>query len=125
MNITILRKGLKKNEVIFTTEYGEGKGIWNGEPVEPGTALEAELELPALFMCWIDIVPVSSADFSIRMDGDEVILTGVLENIEADGAGYLRIDGELIMFECLGEPMALGGYVEIWSRELAIYPRLP
>jgi hypothetical protein len=26
------------------------------------------------------------------------------------------------MFECLGEPMALGGWVELRTRELDIYP---
>ncbi|MNL86961.1 hypothetical protein D3C87_2159030 [compost metagenome] len=56
------------------------------------------------------------------MDGEQVILTGILENIEADGTGYLRLGPELIMFECLGEPMALGGWVEIRTRELAVYP---
>lgn len=73
-------------------------------------------------MRWVDIVPVSGVDYGIQMDGDKIILTGVLENIEADGTGYLRIAGDLIMFECLGEPMALGGYVEIRTGELEMYP---
>ncbi|MEK4062304.1 MULTISPECIES: hypothetical protein [Paenibacillus] len=122
MNITILRNGPRKNEVYFAAEYGEGKGIWNGNPVEAGEELEVEFELSPLFMRWVDIVPVSGVDYGIRMDGDKIILTGVLENIEADGTGYLRIAGDLIMFECLGEPMVLGGYVEIRTGELGMYP---
>lgn len=122
MNITIVRQGLRTNEVYFSTEYGEGKGIWNGGPAVPGTVHEVEFELTALFMRWVDIVPASHSEYSIKLDRDEIILTGVLENLEEDGTGYLRLAGDLIMFECLGEPMALGGYVEIRSRELAIYP---
>lgn len=54
MNITILRNGPRKNEVYFAAEYGEGKGIWNGNPVEAGEELEVEFEL-SRYLCagWI------------------------------------------------------------------------
>jgi len=46
----------------------------------------------------------------------------VLENIEEDGTGFLRIGEGLVMFECLGEPMALGVFVELQVRDVRIYP---
>lgn len=122
MKITIVKQGLRPGEVYFTAECGEGRGIWAGRPVKPGEEHEAEFELPALFMRWVDLVPAGGEEYSIRLEGDELILTGVLENIEEDGTGYLRLGPELIMFECLGEPMALGGYVELRTRQLGIYP---
>jgi hypothetical protein len=125
MKITLLKHGIRKNEVWFAADCGEGRGIWGGGSLpEPGAVLEAEFELPALIMRWVDLVPVNSSDCGIRIDGEQVILTGILENIEADGTGYLRLGPELIMFECLGEPMALGGWVEIRTRELAVYPAI-
>lgn len=123
MKITVTRQGIRKNEVYFTADCGEGKGIWCGStPVLPGEALEVEFELPALFMRWVDIVPAAPGGNAIRVDGEQILLTGILENIEEDGTGYLRLRDGLIMFECLGEPMALGGCVEIRTRELMIYP---
>ncbi|UQZ34689.1 hypothetical protein C2I18_14845 [Paenibacillus sp. PK3_47] len=124
MKITIQKLGLRTGEVYFTAECGEGRGIWAGGPVKPGEELEAEFELPMLFMRWVDLVPVSSNEYGMRQEGAETVLTGVLENIEEDGTGYLRLGPELIMFECLGEPMALGGYVELRTPELGIYPVL-
>lgn len=123
MKITILRNGIRKNELYFAAEYGEGRGIWRGAaPAEPGEVHEVEFELPGLFMRWVDIVPVNGSDCGIGMDGEHVVLTGILENIEADGAGVLRLGPDLVLFECLGEPMALGGLVEIRAREVAVYP---
>lgn len=116
--------GRKKDEVHFGTDFGEGKGIWCGAPVKPGDKCAAEFELPSLFMRWVDIVPASGGEYGIRTEGNEVILTGVLENIEEDGTGYLRLGEDWIMLECLGEPMALGGFVEIRAKEIRMYPAL-
>ncbi|WP_042201438.1 hypothetical protein [Paenibacillus camerounensis] len=124
MKITIVSKGIRTNEVYFSSDFGEGKGIWcGGAPALPGEGREAEFELPALLMRWVDIMPAPAADGSgIRMDGEHIVLTGILENIEEDGTACLKLGSNLIMFECLGEPMALGGQVELRTRELMIYP---
>lgn len=123
MNINIIGTGLKKNEVSFAAEFGEGRGIWCGSaPVTVGGAYRVELELPVLFMRWVDMVPASGSGAEISMEGDAVVLTGILENIEDDGTGYLRLGTDVIMFECLGEPMALGGFVTLRTREIRLYP---
>ncbi|QUL55528.1 hypothetical protein KDC22_02820 [Paenibacillus tritici] len=123
MNIHILEKGLRKDEIIFTAaELGEARAVWCGPPVQPGEVREAEFELPQLFMRWVDIVPSGSTACEMRIEGNTVVLTGILENIEEDGTGYLRLGRDLIMLECLGEPMALGSYVEIRTREIRLYP---
>ncbi|MBP2115054.1 hypothetical protein [Paenibacillus silagei] len=123
MNIHILGQGPRTGEIRFAAaQWGEARAIWCGPPVQPGEEWVAEWELPALFMSWVDIVPAPGGAFGLRIEGDTVILTGVLENIEEDGTGYLRIGRDLIMFECLGEPMALGGFVELRTREARLYP---
>lgn len=122
MNIKILKNGLKKDEVWFTSDCGEGRGIWCGPPVTPDTGHEAELEVTGLLMNWVDILPADHDGCGMRMEGETVVLSGILENIEEDGTAYLRLCEELVMFECLGEPMALGGYVEIRTREIRLYP---
>lgn len=122
MKIKILKSGLRKDEVFFVTDCGEGRGIWCGAPVVPGTESDVEFELTELLMRWVDIVPVPTSEYSIRIDGDKIIFTGVLENIEEDGTGVLRLGEELVMFECLGEPMALGVFVELQVSDVRIYP---
>ncbi|WP_340006518.1 hypothetical protein MHH52_02785 [Paenibacillus sp. FSL K6-0276] len=122
MKIKITKNGSKKDEVFFLTDFGEGRGIWCGAPVKPGTETDVEFELSELFMRWVDILPVSAGEFNIRLEGDKVVFTGVLENIEEDGTGFLRMGEGLVMFECLGEPMALGVFVELQVRDVRIYP---
>lgn len=122
MKIKITKHGLKKDEVFFLTDFGEGRGIWCGAPVNPGTEMDVEFELSELLMRWVDIVPVSTSEFNIRLEQDTVIFTGVLDNIEEDGTGFLRVGDGLVMFECLGEPMALGVFVEVQVRAVSIYP---
>ncbi|KTD83312.1 hypothetical protein [Paenibacillus etheri] len=122
MKIKITKSGLKKDEVFFLTEFGEGRGIWCSAPVKPGTETDVEFELSELLMRWVDILPVPASGFNIRLEGDKVVFTGVLENIEEDGTGYLRLGESLVMFECLGEPMALGVFVEVQVRDVSIYP---
>ncbi|WHY19966.1 hypothetical protein QNH28_02765 [Paenibacillus sp. G2S3] len=122
MKLKITKCGLKKDEVYFRTDFGEGRGIWCGAPAEPDTERDVEFELSELLMRWVDILPVPASEFGIRLDGDKVIFTGVLENIEEDGTGFLRLGEGLVMFECLGEPMALGVFVEVQVRNVSIYP---
>lgn len=122
MNIKIQKTGLKKDEVFFEADAGEGRGIWCGAQVKPGDQAVIEFEIPALLMRWVDIIPAGGGEHGIRMEGDVVVLTGVLDNIEEDGTGSLQLDGELIMFESLGEPMALGSLVEVRTREIRLYP---
>lgn len=45
MQIKITKSGLKKDEVFFLTEFGEGRGVWCGAPVNPGAEMDVELEL--------------------------------------------------------------------------------
>ncbi|GGF94145.1 hypothetical protein GCM10010912_43880 [Paenibacillus albidus] len=123
MNIRIVRNGLQTNEVYFDSDCGEGRGIWYGEPLAPGQKREVEFELTELLMRWVDILPLpGGGEYGIRLDGAKVVFTGVLENIEEDGTGYLRLGTGLMMFECLGEPMMLGTWVEVKAREVRIYP---
>ncbi|WP_340021107.1 hypothetical protein MHI24_19075 [Paenibacillus sp. FSL K6-1096] len=123
MRIHILGQGPRKDEVSFSTaEFGHGRAIWCGSPVQPGDERDVELEVPGLLMSWVDMVPAAGGTVGLRSEGDSVFLTGLLENIEEDGTGALRIGGDLIMFECLGEPMVLGALVEIRTREIRLYP---
>ncbi|WP_379127806.1 hypothetical protein [Paenibacillus sp. sgz500958] len=122
MKITITGRGLRKNEVLFTCKYGEGKGIWCGANVAAQEEYEVEFELPVLLMRWIDILPADSGENRICREADGTVFTGRLDNIEEDGTGFLGMDNEFIMFESLGEPMALGTFVSLKAAEVQIYP---
>ncbi|AIQ11055.1 hypothetical protein [Paenibacillus durus] len=122
MRITITRAGERHGEVYFSSAYGEGKGQWLGSSLVPGQEYEAELELPELFIKWVDLVPAPGKPPAISMKPGKNVLTGTLEDIEEDGTAYMRLGESLIMFECLGEPMAIGGTVELTAGIIRIYP---
>ena len=122
MRITVTRNGLKKNEIFFTSAYGEGRGIWHGAEASPLEEIDVEFELTQLFMRWVDIVPADKEEAGIAMDGEVVVFTGILEDIDEDGTGYLRLGESVLMFESLGEPMALGTLASISVKEPGIYP---
>lgn len=123
MKITVTRRGLKLNEIFFTSPHGEGRGLWNGPPIVPAQTAEVEFEVTQLLMRWVDIVPAEGqAEAGIALDGERVVFTGRLEDIDEEGTGYLRIGEGLLMFESLGEPMMLGSLVSVFVREPAIYP---
>ncbi|MBT2293063.1 hypothetical protein J7E73_28915 [Paenibacillus albidus] len=122
MKIEWTQAGLRKNEMFFTSAYGDGKGIWCGPERLPTGETEVEFELSQLFMRWVDIIPAGSSPAGIALERDKVVFTGLLEDIDEEGTGYLRIGGGLIMFESLGEPMALGNMVEVRADEVRIYP---
>lgn len=122
MKIKITGPGREKDEIYFTSPCGEGRGIWCGTANAPGVELEVEFELTALLMRWIDILPSDSREYRIGIERDRVVFTGRLDNIEEDGTCFLQMGEDNIMFECLGEPMALGSFVELRTSEVRIYP---
>ncbi|WP_410513342.1 hypothetical protein PaeBR_02470 [Paenibacillus sp. BR2-3] len=122
MKITITKYGLRKDEILFNSSYGEGRGLWCGAAVTLGEEVEVEFEFIQFLMRWIDILPSDSSEFSMRIDQDRVVFTGRLDNIEEDGTAFLQMGEGLIMFECLGEPMALGTFVEVRTADVRIYP---
>ncbi|MFD1773941.1 hypothetical protein [Paenibacillus rhizophilus] len=123
MKISITRAAERHGEVYFASAYGEGKGQWLGaSPFVPGEECEAEFELPELFIKWVDLVPAPGQPPAVSIEAGKNVLTGTLEDIEEDGTAYMRLGESLIMFECLGEPMAIGGTVELTAGILRIYP---
>ncbi|MNW07446.1 hypothetical protein D3C71_2040560 [compost metagenome] len=50
------------------------------------------------------------------------MLRGTLEDIDEDGTAYMLIGDSEVSFECIGEPMAVGGTVEIRTDALCLYP---
>jgi len=122
MKITINKLGLRKDEVSFTSPFGEGKGIWCGSmPVTLQETYNVEFDMNQLLMRWIDILPASTTEYSMGIDNENTIFVGKLENIEEDGTAFLQMEESLIMFECLGEPMALGTFVEVKTSNVRIY----
>ncbi|MBY9079904.1 hypothetical protein KIH86_09910 [Paenibacillus sp. HN-1] len=111
-------------EVHFRSPYGEGKGWWLGPVPAPGEELDVELELDGLLIRWVDVAPAPGERPIIALEEGLTVLRGTLEDIEEDGTAYLTIGESEIPFECIGEPMAVGGTVEIRTGALRLYPAL-
>ncbi|MNB69855.1 hypothetical protein D3C75_163940 [compost metagenome] len=109
-------------EIHFRSPYGEGKGRWLGPLPAPGEELDAEVELDGLLIRWVDVVPAPGEGPVIALEEGLTVLRGTLEDIEEDGTAYLTIGDSEVSFECIGEPMAVGGTVEIRTDALCLYP---
>ncbi|MFP4979175.1 hypothetical protein ACE6ED_27490 [Paenibacillus sp. CN-4] len=121
MQITMKSTGPKAGEVVFKSPAGEGRGIWCGGPLPEGP-VEVEFEFPELLTRWLDVAPAEEPGERIRTENGKVGFTGILESIDEDGTACLRLDGSILMFECMGEPLPVGGWVEAWAAEIRIYP---
>lgn len=123
MRVTIIRAGQRPGEVFFSSAYGEGTGKWLGSgPAAAGEEWEAEIEISELLIRWVNVLPSPGQPPSVTVEEGRTVLTGTLEDIEEDGTGYLRLGESLILFECLGEPMALGGAVQLRPGTIGLYP---
>lgn len=123
MKVTMRPAGVRPGECRFACAYGAGTALWKGALPLPEGETEAELELPGLYIRWIDVFPAETEEEGIRIDESGlVVLTGRLEDIEEDGTAYFRIGDDNLMFECLGEPLPLGAMIALRTREIHLYP---
>ena len=110
--------------VTFDTIAGEGRGLWQGKDnatldeyyVEWNVAKDAE---------WgQDIYPSKQNEANIRLDGDNVVITGVLSGAIWDDISTLSVHGHSFDINVQGIPPNLGTLCEIKIRtvQLQIFP---
>lgn len=127
VEITIVSPAGPGGLLTFSAAWGEGRGQWMGPPLPlPGERFDVEMEVPGLFIRWVNAVPAPGATSpSISIEGDgTTAVTGVLEELEEDGTAWLRLGDLELTFECLGEPMGIGGFITLRADRLQLYPKL-
>lgn len=107
--------------VVFSTEFGEGRAVWNGNRnPEEGKEYEVEFDITDLLRWDKDIILSKEKKFEIAIKEDSVFVTGVLENF-SDGIADLRFGKSIIQLEMEGNKLPIGEYLEVMADSLELY----
>ncbi len=108
--------------VSFTTEFGAGRAFWidKKKPVV-NQKYNVELDISEELIYGKDIQTSKEKTFSINIDSDEIVITGILEKVWGDGVADLRFGKSLIQIEISGKNLPKGEYVRLRTDSLEMY----
>ncbi|MGY4644580.1 hypothetical protein [Cellulomonas sp. URHB0016] len=101
-----------------------GAAAWRGGTLPPGTRdVDVELEVPGE-VDWRQIVVTGEGADAQEPAEDELLLRGVVEDLDQDGVLTLHVAGSVVLIETVGEPplYVVGKEVAIIVRSAEIYP---
>ena len=112
-----------KEQVYFTTEYGQGEGVWQSEnkPVEKDYFVEFDIE--GLYE-FADICKASKKQFQIKMLNGKVNLTLLLLEYDNNGCATFRFGDSLIEMESKFDNrflLLVNSYVTVCVKRLCLY----
>jgi hypothetical protein len=110
--------------VVVTAPGVVGVGRWRGEtPPMAMTDVDVELEVPGE-VDWRGILVARELPGHLVPVEDEMLLRGVVQDIDQDGVLTLRIGGAVVLLDTVGEPPldVVGEHVAVLARHTEIYP---
>ncbi|MCP3877280.1 MAG: hypothetical protein GY701_02630 [Sulfitobacter sp.] len=109
--------------VVFSCAEGEGVGLWKGSPPAEGERI-VEIEVPTV--SWSDIrVADQAVGISVADPGQRAVeIVALLDDYSSDGVATLRLGGEVMLVDTMGEPPLniVGRTIEFECSGLALYP---
>ncbi|KAB3538605.1 hypothetical protein F8154_01550 [Alkaliphilus pronyensis] len=108
--------------IEFNTQYGCGKGVWNGnnDPVK-GNKYNIEYDITEILKWGTTIKTCKEKDFRIFQDNDITYIIGILEKEYKDGISDLRFGDSIIQLEVQGKGLPVGEYVIVTADSLELY----
>jgi len=110
--------------VVVTAPGVSGGGLWRSEtPPVATTEVDVELEVPGQ-IDWTEILAVRDLPGHLVPADDELLLQGVVEDVDQEGVLTLRIADAVVLVETIGEPPlgVVGEHVAMLARHTEIYP---
>lgn len=108
--------------VIFSTEFGNSKALWNGEtPPEVNKGYFVEFEVPGILRWGEDIIISDKKEYVIKMDNGITQLAGMVESVDEDGYTVVRIDENIITLETEGSPFPIETFVIVKTDNLILF----
>lgn len=110
--------------VLVTAPGVSGGGLWRGEtPPVAATEVDIELEVPGQ-IDWMEILVARELPGHLLPAESELLLQGVVEDVDQDGVLTLRIADAVLLVETIGEPPlgVVGEHVAMLARHTEIYP---
>jgi hypothetical protein len=106
----------------YQTPFGEFTAPWHGEEPQIGVDYYIEIEVTDLFMWDENVIISESVTPSIQQDDDTIIITGVLELLDADGFAALRLGSALVTFEVAHvSNVDLGTPLRLFAKDVSVF----
>jgi len=125
MLLSLTRSGTSGHWVVAAAGGGvAGAVVWRGETVPTGAGeVDAELEVPGE-VDWRTIVAASTRANVPSPAEDELLLRGVVEDLDQDGVLTLRVAGSVVLIDTVGEPPlhVVGQEVAMVVHSAELYP---
>lgn len=84
--------------IVYSTEFGEGTGEWEGNIPEIGEKYFVEIEIDIELVWGRDINYVQKKTYSVLQKNEFTRFSGRLESLEEDGYTTVRISDSIITF---------------------------
>jgi hypothetical protein len=124
MKIHVTKVDASQEDVIvnFTSELGEAEAFWGTKPIpKENTDHEVELDITDELVWGQDIKPSQEKKCSIRLQGDDIFITGILEKVYREGLADFRLNKNVIQLELEGRNIPTGLYCTIKATSLEFY----
>lgn len=126
MEIVINEVDFSSMDIVidFSTEFGSGKGLWNGnKKPEQGKKYQVEYDITDVLEWGTDIQLSNEKAFKIFTKQECTYITGLLESLGNDGFCDFRFGDNLIQLEIEGKNLVKGHYIEIKADSLEVYEK--
>ncbi|GEA86041.1 MAG: hypothetical protein NVV70_14810 [Cellulomonas sp.] len=110
--------------VVVTAPGLSGDGLWRGDsPPVAGAEVDIELEVPRI-IGWTEIMVARDLPRDVRPADGELLLQGIVEDVDQEGVLTLRIADEVVLIETVGEPPlgVVGQHVAMFAQRSELYP---
>lgn len=121
INIKEIKSELSRNIVVFSTEFGSAKAIWQGDTPRPNLEYFVEMEISNILTWGRDIIRVDECSYSVGMEGDVLYFIGYIESIDDDGYTVIRLGDSIIAIEVDGNPFPQGVFVKVLANEVSLF----
>lgn len=124
MKIHVTKVDTSQEDVIinFTSEFGEAEAFWGSKPIPKENAdYEVELDITDELVWGKDVKASTDKKYSIKLQGDFILITGILEKVSRDGLADFRLNKNIIQLELEGRNIPTGIYCTIKTSSLEFY----
>jgi len=121
IKIQTIKSQNAKNIVVFSTEYGTAKALWNGDAPKNDKEYDVEVTIHETLEWGKDIVMVGEKRYVIGMICGVFYLIGYLESVDEDGGFAIRFGDSIILVSGCGNPFALGTFVKVEAHDVELY----
>lgn len=120
--INKVSKEEQDNIIDFTTEFGIGMAVWNGNRrAEEGKEYDVQYDITDPLIWDEDVTLSKEKKFNVCITKEGMFITGIIESVSKDGLVDLRFDNSIIQLEIEGKNIPKGQYVKVRADSLEVY----